>query len=471
MKISESEFEQNQMHIIKIISEASENTNCITYLVGGLVRDLLLHKKSCDLDFVSSNPDKIVNWLKINYKDRIVELYKKDNTRFKSRIIQYKFGNINEKIDLVEPRAESYTKESIKPNVISGTFMDDVKRRDFTINALYISVNKNTWMDVVDMLTTGLLDLHNMILETPLDPDITFSDDPSRMLRCIRFAVSKKMNISLRVQASIRKNAHEILRVPAELIRAEIMKGCMHNNYFNIMHKVGLLNEIVPEVCKLINIHQRSDFHTEDAFIHTLLFVNNLPEDSLLRFAGLLHDIGKSTTTSKDGSSHGHEVESEKQAIEILQRLKFSNENSVHIGRLVRNHMIIGSFASQNPGSKGIRKFLNANSDILSELSAMTKADILSDSPINVRSKLLDDLNIILSKINEVHNNVGDIAHIKLSINGLDIMNALNIQPNDPTSRKMLIGQAQRSLMEQVIAGDLPNTPEALIAFVKNNYL
>lgn len=474
---------KSQLEIMKMIGNAADSINEKCYVVGGLVRDCIIGIKSDDLDFVCSDPFKIVEELKKQSPSTVKELQKSETTRFKSKIVHIKdpVKGIDEKIDFVEPRKESYVKDpkklreltgditlkdqdTIKPIVAPGTFKDDVERRDFTLNALYLGIGKNDWLDIIDLTGRGIHDLNEKILDTPLDPDKTFEDDPSRMLRGIRFAACRKMHFHPRVASSIQKNAKEIHRVPSDLIHKEIVKGGGCDNYYEIMNDMKLLDEIFPEVTALKGLPHNKVGHKFDPFDHTILTLQYIPNDYKQKLAMLLHDTGKAKTTDVEGHAYGHAKESKEISENILSRLSFSNDEISYITSLIENHHIFHDLSNtKDLQNKTIRKIIGKYNDILPELEIMTRADIYSDHPNPMEQ--IKKLDSVLIKVNEVRKEMNELISkkFKLEINGNDLIQ-IGMKPS-PKFKEIL-----NNIEQLVVEGTLPNDNKILKQYVKDTY-
>lgn len=477
MNIESEECKKNlnsdQQYIIKTIGDSADQTHETCYLVGGLVRDCLMGKKGDDLDFVCSDPEKIVQNLEETHPNEVQELYKKENTRFKSKIIRFN----DQKIDIVVPRKESYTSNSIKPNIENGSFLDDVNRRDFTINALYLGTNETERFKIVDLTQRGLNDLKNHILDTPLNPDQTFLDDPSRMLRGARFSACKNMTITSRVKDSINKNkellnktvtreengeSKEVRLVPIELIAQEVQKGSKCNHYFETLHELNLLTEIIPEVEELNKIPQNPRFHKSNVLVHTLQTLPYIPENPDLKMAMLLHDIGKKETTEMingEYRAHNHWKISEEKTKTILSRLKYPKEKVDKISKLVKNHHLLHNLVLDSKVTdKTLRGVIKDYHDILPDIEIMTKADILSDNPNS--QEILEKTNELINRIHQLEQTNPNLNQFKLAINGHDVM--------EFGYRNEKVGQILKEVEKLVIDDELPNTKESILLYLKN---
>jgi len=454
--ICESNISQESREIMKTIGNIARSINEKCFAVGGIVRDCILGRENDDLDIVCTDITKVANEL----ERRSIA---KNITSEKGITKQNFFTNImifnnGKKVDLVEPRKETYVKESIKPIVEKGTLEDDVMRRDFTINTLHLGISDNDWMYIYDHTSKGISDINKKIIRTPRDPKITFDEDPSRILRAVRFAACYNFTIDPNVKQAIKNMTKEISRVSSELINKEIMKGAKCDNYFRLMYETDLMNEIMPEITKLKNVKQNPQHHKFDALEHTFGVVDNLPHDSLLRMVGILHDAGKAITTKEDGSSYDHEKYSKEIAENILNRLKFSNNDKNFILTLVENHMRLHNFP-ENATEKATRKFINETKKYYENLKIISEADIRSDSP-NVDEKI-KIMNKKIENIEAVKKNMESIfgPSFKLSINGNDIRKY--------GWEKQNIGIIKTHIEKKVIDGELKNDREELLQYLK----
>ncbi|MFA5731316.1 MAG: HD domain-containing protein [Acidithiobacillus sp.] len=441
------------IEIMRDVGNSAEKVGEQCKIVGGVVRDCLIGSQNDDLDFVCSDVDKVSSDLISQNKAKDVGTVSTERYKTKILIINH------QKIDLVEPRKETYTKDSIKPIVEKGDFQTDALRRDFTINTLRIDVNPSKWFEIDDPTGKGLSDLKSKILRTPLLPDQTFTDDPTRMLRAVRFSACKNMTINDDVVQSIRKNKHQIQRIPSELIHKELMKGMVCPSYFDVMEQVDLISELFPEVDSLKKISQLKENHTDNAFIHSLKYTKYLPKDPIFQLVGLLHDVGKLETTDKEGHAYKHEQLSEKKTDEIMQRLKFSVNDIKRAKKLVGSHMVLHQLELNTISEKGLRRFIQKYDDILPELEIMSKADILSDHPH--KKQALVELHQKIEMINHVKSKMNNVigSEFKLAIDGNDIKQ-LGLQGKE-------IGIIKKALEQQVIDGELLNDRMVLLQEMK----
>ncbi len=447
---------KTQLEVISDIGTIADQSHERCFVVGGIVRDCLLGKESDDLDFVCTDVEKITQGLVESKKAKGIGQV--ETEKYLTKIVFFENG---EKADIVEPRKERYVKDSIKPIVEKGTLEDDALRRDFTINTLRLGVNKENWLEIDDPTKHGLDDLSNMILDTPLNPDQTFEDDPTRMLRAVRFASCKKMKMTKRVIRSIQEKRNEINRIPKELIHKELIKGGDCDNYYEIMDTVGLLEIILPEVTNLKGVFQNPKGHTTDAFNHTIRYVDELPHDSTLRLVGLLHDIGKASTCDEQGHCYKHEEVSAEQTEEILRKYKFSNEEIKRIKRLVGSHMELNNLVIDPlPTKKQMKRFLFKNKDILNDLEVMSRADALSDHPN--KDEMVKELDTVVHQLHEIQLEIQDIESFTLSINGNDIR-SMGFEGKE-------IGKVKNEVSDLVKEGSLPNDKKVLTKYIKENY-
>ncbi len=448
--------------IFDIISEIAYIQDIETYVVGGYVRDFLLKKKSKDIDilvigdgiFLAEQVAKVLAVSKIT-------IFKNYGT------VQIKYRDYD--IEFVGARKESYQKHSRNPIVTPGTFEDDIYRRDFSINAITVSLNKKNFGDIID-ICNGIEDLKKKIIRTTSNPEITFSDDPLRMLRAIRFASQLHFDIEDETYKGIRTNAHRITIVSKERIVEELNKILLSeipSIGFKLLDKTELLNLIIPELTQLKGIDKTEGKSHKDNFYHTLQVVDQLRKKNnniWLLWAGLLHDIGKYPTKkfvqSVGWTFHGHEVVGAKMVEKIFKRLSLPlNENLLFVKKLVQLHLRPIALVSEHITDSAIRRLIFEAGNDLEQLLILAEADITSKNEQKVRL-YLKNLKKLKEKIEEIETK-DNIRNFQPPISGEEIMRWFNLRPCK------LIGDLKCEIKEAILDGRIPNDRNAAIQFLK----
>jgi poly(A) polymerase len=389
IKFSE-ELQKN--NIFDIVSKASQQLGLETYVVGGFVRDLILNRPNKDIDFVTigSGIELAQKSASIINPDLKVNFFKNFGTA------QFNFGEFD--IEFVGARKESYRAESRKPIVEDGTLDEDQKRRDFTINAMGISINGSNFGKLLDPFG-GIDDLKNKIIKTPLEPETTFSDDPLRMMRAIRFATQLNFDIEGDTFEAIRKMADRIKIVSQERIIDELNKIILSKvpSYgFKLLHQTGLLEIIFPEFVKLLGVETQDGKGHKDNFYHTLQVLDNTAlksNDLWLRWAAILHDIAKPATKKfhpKVGwTFHGHEELGARWVKGIFRKLKLPlDEKMRKVTNLVRLHLRPIALAKEGVTDSAVRRLLVEAGDDIECLMILCRADITSKDANRVKKYL-----------------------------------------------------------------------------------
>ncbi|WP_432671414.1 CCA tRNA nucleotidyltransferase [Flavobacterium sp. SM2513] len=449
--------------IFDIIAKASEQIEVESYVIGGFVRDLLLNrtaKKDIDIVAVGSGIElalKVSQLLPKNPKVQVFKNYGTAMLRFEDTDIEF-----------VGARKESYNFESRKPLVEDGTLEDDQNRRDFTINALALSLNKSTFGNLIDPFN-GLVDLENKTIKTPLSPDVTYSDDPLRMMRGIRFAAQLGFEIESESFASITKNKDRIKIISGERIVDELNKILMTDkpsNGFLLLYKAGLLDYILPELTALNQVEEIEGHTHKNNFYHTLEVVDNIApntDDVWLRWAALLHDIGKAPTkrfTKKQGwTFHGHEFLGGKMVKKIFERLHMPLNQKM---KFVQKMVIMSSrpivLAQEEVTDSAVRRLVFDAGEEVDDLMTLCEADITTKNPSKFK-KYHNNFNVVRKKIVEVEER-DHVRKFQPPISGEQIMELFNLQPGRE------IGSLKEAVKEAILEGTIPNEYEAALEFV-----
>lgn len=445
--------------IFHLIGEAADELHLDCYVVGGYVRDIFLERPSNDIDVVVVGSGiKVADALrrKLGRKAHI-SVFKNFGTA------QVKYKDLE--VEFVGARRESYSHDSRKPIVEDGTLEDDQNRRDFTINAMAIQLNKAHFGELVDPFG-GIEDLEDGIIRTPLDPDITFSDDPLRMMRCVRFATQLKFFIEDETFEALTRNADRLKIISGERICDElnkIMKSAQPSRGFVDLQRSGLLNLILPELAALDIVETKNGRAHKNNFYHTLEVLDNVAKKSdnlWLRWAALLHDIGKTRSKRWDPALgwtfHNHNFLGAKMVPEIFRRLKEPMDMKMkYVQKLVDLHMRPIVIADEVVTDSAVRRLLNDAGDDIDDLMTLCEADITSKNQVRKR-QFLENFRIVREKIADLKER--DYKRLlQPVIDGNEIMEMFHLKP----CRE--VGALKQCLKDAVLDNKVENEREPLM--------
>ncbi|MBK8982460.1 MAG: HD domain-containing protein [Ignavibacteria bacterium] len=445
---------ETENKIIKKIGEIADSRNVSAYLVGGYVRDLIMGKEGVDIDIMTEGDG--IQFAKDVSKELGAELnsvYK----NFETALLNYE----NYKIEFVSARKESYDRGSRKPLVETATLEEDLSRRDFTINALAASINKNNFGEVIDNFN-GLKDIEAGIIRTPLDPFKTFDDDPLRIMRAVRFASKFNFRIeenTFKAITEMRGRLTDEGVVSQERITNEFLQILMTDKPsvgLDLLYRSGVMQEIFPEIAELEGVDQRNDYHHKNVFYHTLKVVDNIStktDDLWLRFAALVHDIAKPRTKKfVEGTGwtfHSHEEVGARMMKKIFRKLKLPMTKLDYVEKLVRMHLRPIPLAKDDVTDSAIRRLAAEAGEELEDLLTLCRADITSKNPDKV-SKFLENYDRVEKRILEVQEK-DELRNFQSPVRGDEIMELFGLEPGK------VIGIFKHRIEEAILEGEIPN--------------
>lgn len=448
--------------VFKTVGTVADQQSLDSYVVGGYVRDLILKRPSKDIDFVcvGSGIDlaqAVARALGPNIK---VSVFRNFGTA------QMVYGDLD--LEFVGARKESYRAESRKPSVEDGSLEDDQKRRDFTINAMAIALNEGTFGELIDPFD-GTGDLQRKIIRTPLDPVITFSDDPLRMMRAVRFASQLNFDIEADTFAAITSQAERLKIISAERIIDELNKIIMSplpSYGFKLLFHSGLLKQFFPEMVALHGVEYIGNQAHKDNFFHTLQVLDNVAkvsDDLWLRWAAIMHDIAKPATKKfhkeQGWTFHGHEEKGARMTPSIFRRLKLPmDERMLFVQKLVRLHLRPIPLVRQVSDSAIRRLLFEAGNDI-DALMKLCRADITSKNNEKV-TRFLRNFDLVEQKMGEVEEK-DHVRNFQPPVTGDEIMKMYNIPPG------RIIGDIKEEIKEAILDGKIRNDREEALALLR----
>ncbi|MCQ2110023.1 MAG: CCA tRNA nucleotidyltransferase [Bacteroidaceae bacterium] len=455
--------EKLDSRVFRLLSETADQMGLECYVVGGYVRDLFLERPSKDIDVVvvGSGLEIAKAFGKKLGKGTSVSLFRNFGTA------QVKQGSLE--VEFVGARKESYHRESRNPIVEDGTLEDDQNRRDFTINAMAICLNGPRFGELVDPFN-GIQDLQDGLIRTPLDPDITFSDDPLRMMRCIRFATQLNFFIEDQTFSSLEKNRERISIISKERIAEELNKILLSpipSKGFIDLDRCGLLQLIFPELASLQGVETIKGRGHKDVFLHTLTVLDNVASKSgylWLRWAALLHDIGKPRTKRWD-PQHGwtfysHNIVGSHMVPQIFRTMKLpSNEKMKYVQKMVDLHMRPINIVDDIVTDSAVRRLLFDAGDDIEDLMLLCESDITSRNE-QKKQHLLDNFKVVREKLKDLEER-DRVRNFQPPVDGTEIMQVFNLPPTKE------VGELKALIKEAILDGIIPNEHDAALEYVK----
>lgn len=448
--------------VFQVVGSVADKLSLEAYVVGGFVRDILLKRPSKDADFLCVGSGiELAQAVARELGPRVkVSIFKNFGTA------QIVFGDQN--LEFVGARKESYRSESRKPAVEDGTLDDDLKRRDFTINAMAIALNKTTFGTLIDIFA-GVSDLQKKVIRTPLDPVTTFSDDPLRMMRAVRFASQLNFDIEADTFAALTSQAERLKIISAERIIDELNKIVLSpvpSYGFKLLFHSGLLRQFFPEMVALHGVEYVGNQAHKDNFFHTLQVLDNVAkvsDDLWLRWAAIMHDIAKPATKKFDKRQgwtfHGHEDKGARMTPAIFRRLKLPmDERMLFVQKLVRLHLRPIPLVRQVSDS-AIRRLLFEAGDDVDALMKLCRADITSKNNEKV-TRFLKNFDLVEQKMAEVEQK-DHIRNFQPPVTGDEIMQLYNVPPG------RIIGEIKERIKEAILEGEIRNDREEALALLE----
>jgi tRNA nucleotidyltransferase/poly(A) polymerase len=453
---------------LETVSILSAETGMKVYIVGGFVRDLILDRPRSEIDFlVLGSGCEFANILAAKLGIESVSLFKNFGTA------HFRCGNMD--LEFVGARKESYDRSSRKPVVEDGTFEDDIHRRDFTINTLVISVNAEDFGTLTDTFG-GVEDIENRIIKTPIDPNLTFDDDPLRIMRAYRFASQLDFDVCDEIHSASKSLAKRLEIVSQERITAEFLKIMASDNPskgIKMLYDDGVLDVIFPEISALSGVEQRKDFHHKDVFIHTMKVLDNISKvtDNIwLRITALLHDIAKPATKKfYDGigwTFHGHEEMGARMINKIFNRMRLPLTQLEYVENLVRLHLRPIALVDEGVTDSAVRRLAVLAGENLDDLITLCRADITSKNPQKVK-KYLANYEVVMAKVKEVQEK-DRLRSFQSPVRGDEIMTICKLKPSKT------VGLLKNAIEEAILDGKIGNNYEEAYSYlleIKEKYL
>ncbi|MEE2876811.1 MAG: HD domain-containing protein [Candidatus Neomarinimicrobiota bacterium] len=445
------EEQADSFSILTSARDVAESVGTKVYIVGGYVRDALMKRKVTDIDLMVE-------------EDGIAFAEKLASRIGSKKVVPFeKFGTAqipvgNGIVEIASARTETYEPDSRKPAVNVADLATDLSRRDFTINAMAVSLNKAEFGELHDPFN-GVQDLNVCLIRTPLDPDATFSDDPLRMLRAVRFASQLNFEIDPTITKSIMKQADRIDIVSSERVTAEIYKildSPLPSVGLDLLQKVGLMNLVLPEITTLYGLEQPSEWHHKDIFYHTLQVVDNICKYTVkteLRFAALLHDIGKPRTRHLDRKRgwtfHGHDAIGARMIEKLAKRMKLSNDSRDYLKKLTLLHLRPIALAKEGVTDSAVRRLMVAAGDEVDDLMKLCRADITSKNPKLVKKYLgnFDQVDTLMNDLVERDS----YRAFQSPVRGEQIMEECGLEPGKT------VGKIKMAIEEAILDGKIEN--------------
>jgi tRNA nucleotidyltransferase/poly(A) polymerase len=451
-----------------VASKVADMINVEIFVVGGFVRDLILDRKLDDVDIlVVGDGLEFAKVLANKLGVKEVSYFKNFGTA------HFYYKDID--LEFVGARKESYSRNSRNPKVEIGTFDDDINRRDFTINTLAISLNKNNFGELIDKFN-GIKDIEAKIIKTPLDPVETFNDDPLRILRAFRFASQLVFKLDNPLIQAATELASRLEIISQERITEELLKilaSPKPSIGLKLLYDSGVMKIIFPEIADLGGVEQRGAFHHKDVFIHTCQVVDNIAKISdnvWLRFAGLVHDIAKPPTKKFDEkigwTFHGHEEKGARWMKYIFKRMKLPFSKLDYVRKLVRLHLRPIALISDDVTDSAIRRFVVTIGEDLEDMIILCRADITSKNPVKV-TRYLSNYDKVMEKVRDVKER-DKLREFQSPVKGEEIMEICNLQP----SKK--VGEIKTAIEEAILEGEIGNNYEEAFEYlmkIKDSYL